>query len=318
MPDVETVRALAAQFSNWGRWGTDDQRGTLNLLTDDVVRAAASCIRSGRRFSLALPFDENGPQSGLGGRFNPIHLMIRDGGDIASGSVVADFYGGVDRHIRSTDDLIIMPLQSGTQWDALAHVFFDGAMYNGHPPSTVSSRGAARNDITHASDRLAGRGVLLDVARFRDVAQLSGGYAISGPELSACAEAQEVDIQPGDCLLIRTGQLGACRTGWAGFANAPSPGLGLDSVEWLYRHDIAAVATDTWAMEVQPCETPDVFLPLHIILISRMGLCVGEIFDLDELAADCECDRQYDFFFSAAPLPFTGAVGSPVNPIAIK
>jgi kynurenine formamidase len=309
---------MASQLSNWGRWGQDDQRGTLNLLTDERVRDAARCVRSGRRFSLALPFDENGPQSGLGGRFNPIHLMIRDGGDISTNSMVGDFYGGVDRHIRSTDDLIIMPLQSGTQWDALAHVFFDGAMYNGHPPAAVSSRGAAKNDVTNASDRLAGRGVLLDIARHHKLAELPVGHAIDAAELAACAAAQRVDIRPGDCLLIRTGQLGACRGQWDGFAGAPAPGLGLGSAEWLREHDVAVVATDTWAMEVQPCETADVYLPLHIILISRMGLWVGEIFDLDALAADCAADGQYDFFFSAPPLPFSRAVGSPVNPMAIK
>jgi kynurenine formamidase len=318
MPDVHTVRELAARLSNWGRWGEDDQRGTLNLLTDERVRAAARCIRSGRRFSLALPFDEHGPQSGLGGRFNPIHLMIRDGGDIATNSIVADFYGGLDRHIRSTDDVIIMPLQSGTQWDALAHVFFDGAMYNGHPPSAVSSRGATRNDVTNGSDRLAGRGVLLDVARHHGLPELPPGHAIDGAQLAACAAAQQVAIRPGDCLLIRTGQLGRCRGTWQGFAGGEAPGLGLGSVAWLHEHDIAAIATDTWAMEVQPCETPDVYLPLHIVLISRLGLWVGEIFDLDALAADCAADGQYDFFFSAPPLPFTRAVGSPVNPIAVK
>lgn len=318
VPDIHTVRDLGKRYSNWGRWGADDQVGTLNHVTPEDVLRAAGCIKSGKRISMALPFDADGPQSGGLGRFNPIHLMFRDGGDILAGTIVDDFYGGRDRHIRGTDDMIIMPLQSGTQWDSLSHVIFEDAMYNGYNASHVSSKGAARNDIAQASDRIAGRGVLLDVARSKRVGALEAGYAISADDLDVCARSQGVDVGRGDFVMIRTGQLGERRGAWGDYAGGSAPGLGFASIPWVADNELAGIATDTWGMEVLPNETPDVFQPLHIVFLVNMGLYVGEIFDLEPLADDCAEDGQYDFFFCAAPLPFTRAVGSPVNPIAIK
>ncbi|MFI5611860.1 cyclase family protein [Amycolatopsis sp. NPDC051903] len=317
-PDVETVRALIAEHNNWGRWGADDQVGTLNHVTPAHLVEAAATIRTGKRFSLALPFDADGPQRGGFGRFNPVHLMFRDGGDIATGTIVDDFYGGKDRHCRGTDDLIIMPLQSGTQWDALAHILFDGTMYNGYQPTAVTSKGATRNDIAQAADRIAGRGVLLDLPRFKGVDALADGYAISSADLDGCAASQDVEVRPGDFVLIRTGQLQARRGAWGDYAGGSAPGMGLDSVPWVARNEIAGLATDTWGMEVLPNETPDVFQPLHCVFLVGMGLYVGEIFDLETLAGDCAADGRYEFFFCAPPLPFSRAVGSPVNPMAIK
>lgn len=106
--------------------------------------------------------------------------------------------------------------------------------------------------------------------------------------------------------------------GWGGYAGGPAAGLGLQSVGWIADREVAAVATDTWGMEVLPNETPDVFQPLHIVFIVHMGLWVGEIYDLDPLATDCAGDGVYEFFFCGPPLPFSRAVGSPVNPIAVK
>jgi hypothetical protein len=177
-PDIATVRRLAERCSNWGRWGADDQLGTLNHIRPEDVVAAAALVRSGRTFSLAIPVDEQGPQTGGFGRFNPIHLMIRDGNAAVTGTVVRDFYGGRDRWIRGTDDLLILPLQSGTQWDALAHIVFDGRIYNGYDATSVGSRGAIVDDIAVARDRIVGRGVLLDVARARGVPWLEPGDQI--------------------------------------------------------------------------------------------------------------------------------------------
>lgn len=317
-PSVETVRALIADYNNWGLWGADDQVGTLNHVTPDALVRAASVITSGKRFSLALPFDADGPQRGGFGRFNPIHLMFRDGGDIATGTIVDDFYGGNDRYCRGTDDLVIMPLQSGTQWDALSHIIFDGSMYNGYSPTAVTSKGATRNDIAQAADRIAGRGVLLDLARAKGVDALEDGYPITADDLDACARSQGVEVGKGDFVLVRTGQLQARRGNWGEYAGGPAPGMGLASVPWVADHKIAGLATDTWGMEVLPNETPDVFQPLHCIFLVGMGLYVGEIFDLESLADDCAADGRYEFFFCAPPLPFSRAVGSPVNPMAIK
>jgi len=105
---------------------------------------------------------------------------------------------------------------------------------------------------------------------------------------------------------------------WGSYAGGPAPGLGLDAAPWIFDHELAAVAGDTWGLEVLPNETPDVFQPMHIILIVHMGLLMGEIFDLEALAEDCASDGRYEFLLSAVPLRVTGGVGSPVNPLAIK
>ena len=319
-PGVETVRRLAERCSNWGRWGADDQLGTLNHIGPEEVAAAAGLVRTGRVFSLSIPVDENGPQTGGFGRFNPIHLMIRDGNGAATGTTVRDFYGGRDRWIRGTDDLLILPLQSGTQWDSLAHIVFDNRIYNGYDATSVGSKGAIRNDIANARDRLVGRGVLLDIPRAKGRPWLEPGEAIHAEDLEACERAQGVTVGRGDIVLVRTGQIAQCRDAgsWGAYAGGPAPGLALDAAPWIFDRELAAVATDTWGMEVLPNQTEDVFQPLHIILIVHAGLLVGEIFDLEALADDCAADGRYEFLISAAPLPITGGVGSPVNPIAIK
>lgn len=282
--------------------------------------AASRLVTTGRVISLAIPVDDQGPQTGGFGRFNPIHLMIRDGNGAITGTTVRDFYGGRDRHIRGTDDMLILPLQSGTQWDALGHIIFENRIYNGYDASEVGSKGAMRNDIAKLRDRVAGRGVLLDVPRSRGVPWLEPGEPIHVADLEAAERAQGVTVGRGDIVLVRTGQIAQCRDAgsWGTYAGGAAPGLALDTAEWIHERQLAAVASDTWGLEVLPNETEDVFQPLHIILIVGMGLLMGEIFDLEELADDCAADGRYEFLFTAPPLPITGGVGSPINPIAIK
>jgi kynurenine formamidase len=318
-PDISDVRRISNAVKNWGRWGDDDQKGTLNYVEPAHVAAAAQLVQTGEIISLCVPFDERGPQTGGFARFNPIHLMTRDGNDAAMNTTPRDFYGGKDKYIRSTDDIIIMPLQCGTQWDALGHIVFEGKIYNGYDSTWVSSAGALKNDVANASEGLIGRGVLLDVARARGVDSLDPGFVIGADELQSCAEAQGVAIGTGDYVLIRTGQMGAVkrRGSWGDYAAGSAPGLGLSAAEWIHERQLAGIATDTWGMEVLPNETEDVFQPMHIILIVHMGLWVGEIFDLERLGERCAELQRHAFLFTAPPLPFTRAVGSPVNPIVI-
>ena len=320
VPGIDTVRQLSERCSNWGRWGPEDQLGTLNHIQAQDIVAASGLVKKGRIFSLSIPVDENGPQTGGFGRFNPIHLMIRDGNAAVTGGTVRDFYGGRDRWIRGTDDLLILPLQSGTQWDALGHIVFENRIYNGYDATMVGSKGAIRNDIANARDRVVGRGVLLDVARSHGRRWLEPGDQIHAQDLEDCAQSEGVEVGRGDIVLVRTGQMAQCRDagGWGTYAAGSAPGLALDTAPWIFDRELAAVATDTWGMEVLPNQTPDVFQPLHIILIVHTGLLVGEIFDLEALADDCAADGTYDFLLTAAPLPITGGVGSPVNPLAVK
>lgn len=311
--NIDAVRKWARECSNWGKWGADDELGTLNYITPAKIREAAEAVRQGKVFSLAIPFDSSGPQNGENQRFNPIHVMNRSGADAFAGAQA-------HRRLHSSDDIVIMPLQSGTQWDSLAHIFFEGKMYNGYDQRLVSGFGAQKNSITNARDKVVSRGVLLDMPLYKGRKWLEPGEAILPEDLDGCAAREGVAIGAGDIVLIRTGQMAQVRErgNWGDYAGGSAPGLSVTAAPWIFGKQVAAVATDTWGIEVLPNETPDVFMPLHLILIAKTGLLVGEIFDLEALAADCRADGRYEFMFVAPPLPITGAVGSPINPQAIK
>jgi kynurenine formamidase len=311
---IKEIQATAERVKNWGRWGPDDEIGTLNNISPEDIVNAARLIRRGKVFSLGLNFDNRGPQTGLwGNRFNPIHTMLTSGVDAIAGR--QDSIG-----IRYADDMVTMPLQCGTQWDALGHIFFGDKMWNGYDAKLVDSSGAQKNGIEKTRDKMAGRGVLLDVARFKGVESLEDGYGIGTEELEDCAKAQGVEVRRGDFVIFRTGQMERClKTGvWGGYAGGDAPGLRFETADWIRRTDIAAICADTWGCEVRPNESSEASQPWHWVVIPMIGITMGEIFYLKDLAEDCAQDHVYEFFFCGPPLPITGAVGSPINPIAIK
>jgi kynurenine formamidase len=314
----ERIGMMAGRVSNWGRWGSDDELGTINYITEASRRAAVGTVREGRVLSLALPFDRAGPQPPFERRLNPSLTMLRAGTDLcASGRTDPEGWG-------YAVDMMTMALQCGTQWDALSHAFYDFHMYNDRDCRLVTADGAQKNAISVLRDRVVGRGVLLDIARLRGIEVLPAGYEVTAADLEAAYTAAGIESVPGDILLIRTGHLGRFRaTGsWHGFTHAAEPGIGLDTLQWLHDRQVGAVATDTWAVEVirdRAGGGPNpIYLPVHAVAIVHMGLLLGEIFDLDALAEDCARDGVCAFLFSGAPLPFTGAVGSPVNPVVVK
>lgn len=309
---MERVRQIAEKVSNWGRWGSEDERGTLNLITPEVVKRAAACVRRGDVFSLGLGLGAEGPQTGsVIGRFNPQHYMT------AIGSLI----GEDPRGFCYSDDVLSLPLQSSTQWDSLAHVHYDGKLYNGYPADeALGVGGTTRNGIDKlASAGIVSRGVLVDIARHRGVDRLRPGSAIRPSEIDDALANQGCSLLPGDILVLRTGHITVFTKDndretylWQG------PGLGIDAAEWIRRHDLAAVCSDTSAVEVMPCEDESLLYPLHLLCIRDMGLPFGEMFDLEELAADCAADGCWEFLLSAPPLKVTGGIGSPINPLAIK
>jgi len=299
------VRALGRRISTWGRFGQDDVRGSLNFVTPDAICRAARLVKRGAVFSLALPLSADGPQVGKVGRNNPVHLM----------SVIGDQLPG---GFTAADDWIFMPLQCGTQWDCFAHGSYDDTLYNGVPASTVTARGSSVIGIERWKHDVIGRGVLLDVARLRGVPRMQIGEAISPEELDRACAAQGVAVEPGDIVLVRTGWITMfTRDGdkvnlWEG-----EPGLSIACADWLTSRRVAAVACDNFAVEVYPSET-DTMIPLHMVLLRDAGIVLGELFDLEELAEDCARDKVYEFLLVAPVLPVVGAVGTPINPLAIK
>jgi kynurenine formamidase len=302
------VKDLAARVRNWGRWGDDDEIGTLNLITDDVVKAAAKEIQVGKRFALGIPLDEEGPQTGaIPGRDNPKREMI-----MVDTPLIGD-----PSQFTTSDDKVSMGIQAGTHWDALAHVSYEGTLYNGVPSSVITDAGAERMGIDKIRT-LVSRGVLLDVARAKGVDRLDGGYPITGDDLDAASDFANLEVRAGDIVMIRTGQMQYFLEGDRERYGTPCAGPSLQSVEWFHDHDIAAVATDNIVFEVFPCEREDAMLPVHLLHLVDMGMTQGQNWNLEQLADDCVGDGRYACFLDASPLPFTRAVGSPVNPIAIK
>ncbi|MGH9113649.1 MAG: cyclase family protein [Acidimicrobiales bacterium] len=302
------LRQLAAQVSNTGRWGDDDQRGTLNLIDTAAVLRGVAAARQGRVFSLAIPFDEDGPQTGsIPGRDNPRREML----------MVNTPFTGDPSDFCTSDDQVAMGVQAATHWDALSHVSYEGRLYNGVDAGVIDEGGAGRLGID-AYGPVVTRGVLADVARVHGVDHFDDGYAITGDDLDAAVAQAGLTVEPGDALVVRTGQMHFLRQGDRSRFGDPSPGLSTRSIEWVRDHDVAAVATDTLVFEVWPCEDPAVLLPVHMIHLVDMGLAQGQLWALDELAADCAADGQYEFLLCATPLPLTRSVGGPVAPTAVK
>ena len=312
------IAATAARVSNWGRWGEDDVRGTMNFLDAAKRREASALIRTGESFSLSQRFDMDGPQKGWRRRTNPVHTMLDTGTDAEAG------VQGFPHGIGGADDVITMPLQCSTQWDGLGHIFDHGRAWNGRRAGeVVTGLGDGVTGIETVADVIAGRGVLLDVGRaFGDEhGELPDGFAITEEHLEATIERQGASsaVGRGDIVVVRTGQYARTRReGWGDYAGGAAPGLSFTTADWLHRTEIAAVATDTWGFEVRPNEFDVAFQPLHQVAIPHLGLFIGEMWAPDELAAACAADGVYDFFLTAAPLPVTGAVGSPVNPVAVR
>jgi kynurenine formamidase len=307
---METFQETGKRLSNWGRWGADDERGTLNLVTAGHVASAAAAIQSGNVFELSLPLGSDGPQRPGGMRHNPIHVMCMLPGDLHP-----------PEKLMVADDMIMMPLQCATQWDALSHVGYENLLYNNVPASTVTARyGAARNSIDKVLPGMVGRGVLLDIARHRGVDWIETGDApIEAGELDQAAASQGVEIKTGDAVLIRTGwRRKAIVDGWSAEWLSSEPGLHTNCADWLHDNEVATVASDNWGVEVQPTPRAGDLFPLHCILIRDLGMMLGEMFDLEALAADCAEDGRWEFFFSAPPLRVTNGVGSVASPIAVK
>ncbi|GAA2482347.1 cyclase family protein [Streptomyces longisporus] len=298
---------IAKRVNNWGRWGADDEIGTLNLITDEVVREAAATVRTGRRIPLALPLQQDGVQTGMiPGRVNPLHAMVQINQELFGPGSVA-----------CSDDAVTMGLQAATHWDALPHVSHSGRLYNGRPAGTVTAHGGAEFSGIDKARHVVSRGVLLDVARARGVDRLEGGHAVTPEDLEAAEEMAGTRVRAGDVVLVRTGQIQVCLAGDRHAYGYPSPGLSIRTPEWFHARDVAAVANDTLTFEIFPPEIEDLWLPVHALDLVEMGMLQGQNWNLEELSTACGEAGRYTFLLSAMPEPFVGATGTPVAPVAI-
>ena len=296
--------AASTTTGNWGRWGPDDERGTLNLLTPEVIAAAAGAITTGTVYSLGLPIQSEGvPLIPFRGAPRRVTLVNQ-----ADPDMFADF-GAVD--VGANEDLLVIASHNETHVDALCHVHHQGMLYNGFPADTMTTHSGAGRCGIDKQPWIVGRAVLLDIAGHHGVECLEVPHIITGDEIETVSAAQGVELRAGDILLLRTGWIGR-------FLDDPSvqdqggqPGIGLDACRLIAELDIAAVGADNSAIEAMPFDGE--FLAVHIELLVRQGVPLVEHLVLDKMALD----RAYESLLVVAPLPVTGACGSPVNPIAI-
>ena len=307
MPLTPELRELAARVSNWGRWGDDDERGTQNLIDAAATRRGVATVTSGRTRSLAIPLDQTSPQEGgAPGRISPMRTMI----------AINQTYVGSEGEAAFNDDMVVMSMAAGTHVDALAHVTYDGLMYNGFPDSAVTASGGATRCGAQTLGPIISRGVLADLPSVKGLECLDAGYAVTEADLDAAVEQAKVSLQPGDVLLVRTGQMQHLHAGKTQKYNHDTPGLSTQTIEWIHRHDLGAVFTDTYVFEVWPPEDWGSMMPVHMIHLRDMGQIQGQNFDFESLAVDCAEEGRWEFLLTAAPEPFTGGCSTPVAPLA--
>jgi kynurenine formamidase len=302
--------------SNWGRWGDDDELGSLNFLTAAEVMRGVAHIRSGNVFTLQRLIGDPKGDPVWPGRSPAVRTMLMDEATWDSDDA-PQFPGG----LHYADDKIEAFLQGSTQYDALGHVWYDGKIWNGYDARTTVG-GMDKASVEPIAQRgVVGRGVLLDMARFRGKENLDKGETFTHEDLEACAKSQGVVIEKHDVLVIRTNFLKLFFDDQEGFYegfNEPGLTYSPELVRWFHSQEIPNLVTDTIANETTYEPETGFALPLHCALMRNLGVALTEICDLEALAASCADDGQYTFLYAAAPLKVHRATGSPVNPLAIK
>jgi kynurenine formamidase len=307
---LDEFDALFESVKNWGRWGLDDQLGTLNYITPDAVRAAAGLVRSGRQVSMAIPINKvAGPDNP-----NPAIHFVSQGHDVDIGS----------HGLRFGLDFLGMACHGDchSHVDALCHISYKGLTYNGKPAGDVLlSTGATTLDVNSYHRGLVGRGVLLDIPRLRGVKWLEPGEAVTRAELEACEDHLGVRLGQGDIFAFRTGhhrrrlELGAWDNGYPPVGQGKA-GLDIDTISWMHEREIAAFLPDGDG-EAVPSTVEGMLYPIHPLQITAMGMLTADSLQLEDLAQACEQEQRSDFMVVGLPLRLPGGTGSPWNPIAI-
>ena len=295
------IKEWMTSLSNWGRWGEDDQLGTLNLITAEKRKAAAALVSDGVSISLAHPMiTETTPDNP-----NPLkHTMVATGAADNPSSYSMDRY-----------DILYHGL-AHTHLDSLCHIFWEGKMYNGFDRAKVTDEGCGKLGIANFQQGVFTRGVLIDMAWFKGVDYLEPATAIYPEDLEAWEKKTGIEVEPGDAVLVRTGR-------WARRAEKGpwsmalgSAGLHASVAKWLKARDVAILGSDM-ASDVMPSGVEGFAgLPIHQLTIVAMGLPLIDNGDYEELATEAKARGRWTFLLALAPLRVEGGTGSPINPIA--
>ena len=297
-PTVEEYRAYKERFKNWGRWGDDDQFGTLNHITADGRRAAAALVVEGRSVSCGNPLAKTpGPRNP-----NPAQHFMRFGPGGSGDYIGVSYHGFVNTHI-----------------DALCHVWTGewGEMYNGKSSSEVSSAGAATNSVDGWRDGIVTRGVLYDIPRLRGADYVALDQPVHGWDLQDTAAAQSIEPRPGDAVLVRSGAdpFFAANPDFPHEFPPQTPGVHASALEFLYETNAALLGWDL--QEAGGQQEYSARIGLHEVAIPYMGLPLLDNANFEVLAAVCAELGRWEFQLVIAPLIVEGGTGSPVNPIAV-
>ena len=298
------ITGMFEKYSNWGRWGKDDQRGALNFITNQKRAAAAKLVQTGETVSMALPL----PVTPAIDNPTPVtHLMVQAGFDSHEAFLpYSGDYFAIAPHGMAT-----------THLDALCHVFWQGKMYNGFDASEVGSHGAKKCGIEVTRTGVISRGVLLDIPKLRKVEWMEPGERIMPEELDAAERAQNLRVEEGDVLMLRTGRSARRKVKGGGDAFRDGmPGLDAACLPWLHERKVAILGCDA-VSDVAPSGYDGLALPVHIGTLVALGVHLIDNADLDAVAAVCSSLNRYEFMFSMAPLILEHGTASPVNPLAI-
>jgi len=299
--DQAKVEAWMEDLSNWGRWGAEDQLGTVNLITPEKRKAAAALVEQGIAVSLAREVEkETAPD-------NPApfgHRMVATGAAPAAGQFVGDEYS------------VAYHGYAHSHMDALAHMSYEGKSYNGFVMAEVNEDGAPHLSVDNYKTGIFSRGVLMDIPKLKGVDWLERGEAIYPEDLDAWEKEAGVKVEAGDVILIYTGRWKArdAEGPWA--ASEKSAGLHASTAKWLHERDVAILGSDA-ASDVMPSGVDGVRQPIHQLTLVAMGTPIFDNLDLEAVAAECRKQGRWEFLLTAAPLAVGQGTGSPLNPIAM-
>lgn len=315
--DKRMSQLLAGSPKNWGRWGANDELGSLNFLTNSEVLRGVAAIKQGKVITCGETIASPTGDPIFPSRTQPERKNTQDRGTYNEGNATP-LPGGV----QYADDRISMFLQGSTQYDALGHVWYDDQLWNGYDANETIG-GMKKASIMPIAERgIVGRGVLLDMAAYAGKFALDKGDTVGLADLLGAAEKQGVTIQKHDILCLRIGFLQLLKTQGPEkfYADFNEPGMiySPELVDWFHKMEIPALCTDTISNEMDFDPELGIQIPLHCALMRNLGIAFNEICNFEALAKDCHEDGQWDFLYVAAPLKVYQGTGSPVNVVAIK
>ena len=318
-PTPDELLGYFEKLNNWGRWGSDDELGAINLITPEKVRSAAQLVRTGERISCARPLAEAPGIPGLPGY---VKLMISSGESWVAGTGKPELWGDS----QSSGDWFGMPVHGyHTHLDAPSHVFRDGKMYNGASAGLVTTQqGATRGAVDLVHDGIVSRGVLFDFPRLMGKSYLERGEAIHRADLEAAEREMGVTVSAGDIVLLRTGKW--ARPGGSawddgitvtpeGVSLGAKPGLHADTLPWIRERDLSALICDDIS-DLSPSGY-DIVTPVHEFCLVALGVWLVDTADFERLAERCEEEKRWECLMMLSPLRLHNATGSPINPIAV-